>query len=399
MTTSIDIAIIGAGVVGSAIAYELSKKGSLEICLIDKNPHIPGENQSSRNSGVIHAGIYYPKDKGPLKVQFCVQGNALMYEFCSHHKISCRKTGKLVVATNTLEEEYLMDVLRIAVENSVPGVKLISHSQIKEIEPNVEGIMALYVPSSGIVDASTLVEKLAYLSEQQGVFLLPGTEVIDIKAKANSVVLTTKCGNNHETIEARLLINAAGLYSDVIAKLINPESPYEMAPIKGEAAKFYMTKRDNLLMHGMNVYPVPYGYLADGSRLEVPFSEFKTLFEQGKITKSVGVHLSPTFDANGNISSTVTVGPAYSSVKSKEDYTESRELSYYVSMVKSFFPHLLESDLELHQVGIRAQLKDKYDFVIEKDKKYPHCINLVGIDSPGLTSSLAIAEYVTKLIS
>jgi hypothetical protein len=183
--------------------------------------------------------------------------------------------------------------------------------------------------------------------------------------------------------------------------MINPESPFEIEPVKGEWAKFYSTKRKNIGMSGFNVYPVPSGYLPNGEKLNVPFKDFERLFKENKVTKSVGVHLSPTFDLQDNnyiIGNTFTIGPAYSKPENKEDYKYTRNEKYFLDMVLPFFPNLKLEDISLHQTGIRAKLKNHYDFIIERDNKYPHCINLIGIDSPGLTSCLAIAKYVKNLV-
>ncbi len=163
MNEEICITIVGAGVVGCAISYELSKICSGNIVVIEKNPQINGENQSSRNSGVIHAGIFYPKDISCLKAKLCVEGNKLIYDFCDKYKVLCKKTGKIVVATNELEIDYLNDVFRIANENGVENVEFLSENDIKKFEPNVFGIAGLYIPSSGIVEATQLVNKLYQL--------------------------------------------------------------------------------------------------------------------------------------------------------------------------------------------------------------------------------------------
>ena len=183
--------------------------------------------------------------------------------------------------------------------------------------------------------------------------------------------------------------------------MVNPGFNYTMDPVKGESAKFYSSRRGELLLNGMNIYPVPFGYYPDGERANIPFQEFNSLFKEGRLNKSVGVHITSTFDIDTgrySIGKTATIGPAYSKPANKEDYKSSRPEEYYHQMVHSFFPNLKVEDISLHQVGIRAKLKDHYDFIIERDKKYQNCINLVGIDSPGLTSSLAIAKYVAKML-
>jgi L-2-hydroxyglutarate oxidase LhgO len=403
MTDEVLITIIGAGAVGCAIANEISDAVNGDIIVIEKNSQVNGENQSSRNSGVIHAGIYYPKDTGPLKARLCVEGNRLLYEFCRANSVPFAKCGKLVVATDELEEEYLEDVRKIAEENEVPGIKVIDKGNIKKLEPNISGISALYVPTSGIIEATSFVNALYRRAESKGVIFLTSNTVTGIVpvGEQGSFELNISSLNNSEKFRTRILINSAGLFSDEIAKLVNPGSPYIIEPVKGESAKFYSLKREGINLSGLSIYPVPFGYLPNGERLRVPFGQFLKLFKENKVTKSVGVHISPSFDFSGGkytAGNTFIVGPAYSKPQNKEDYRPFRQLGYYLENVSSFFPGLKLNDLSMHQAGIRAKLKDNYDFIIEKDKKFPGCINLAGIDSPGLTSSLAIAKLVKNMV-
>ncbi|MBU4450771.1 MAG: NAD(P)/FAD-dependent oxidoreductase [Actinobacteria bacterium] len=401
MSEEIYITIIGGGVIGCAIAYEISKESKKNIVIIEKNNQIKGENQSSRNSGVIHAGIYYPKDIEPLKARLCVEGNSLIYEFCNKYNIPHKITGKLVVATNQLEEEYLEDTYRIAQENKVPGVKIIDCKEVKKLEPNVKALSALYVPTSGIIDSVSLTDKLYRIAESFGAMFLVGNKVVQIEPFRNDFQVTIKSNNGTEVFRTKILINSAGLYSDEVAKILNTGSPYEMNPIKGESAKFYRTKREEISINGLNIYPVPFGYLLDGQRLNVHFSQFQKLYREGKINQSVGVHLTPTLDITGSnysIGDTVTIGPAYSKPDGKEDYKPTRDEKYFLNMINPLFPYLKLEDISLHQTGVRAKLKDHNDFVIERDPKYQNCVNLIGIDSPGLTASLAIAKYIKQLL-
>ncbi len=403
MSEKVNITIIGAGVIGCAIAYCLSRDtGSLkDIVVVEKNKQINGENQSSRNSGVIHAGVYYPENVGPLKAKLCVEGNRMLYDFCAEYNIPHKKCGKLIVATDNLEEQYLEDVYKIAKKNRVPDLRHIGKKEIKRIEPNVEGTAALYVPTSGIIEATSLVSKLYSLSEEAGVMFLAGNKVISIEPVDGLFKVNIQSETDSEVFLTEIVINCAGLYSDDIAKMINPESPYRMDPVKGESARFYRSSSSNIEMNGLNVYPVPFGYQPDGSKLRVGLDEFKRLFKEGKVNRSVGVHLTPTFDIrNGKfvIGDTVTIGPAYSVPKDRDDYSSTRDPQYYHLMIKPFFPNIKLKDISLHQAGIRAKLSGYYDYVIERDPIYNNFINLIGIDSPGLTSSLAIAEYTLKMI-
>ena len=403
MSEKVDITIIGAGVIGCAVAYRIASEytGSKDIVVIERNSQINGENQSSRNSGVIHAGVYYPSDVGPLKAKLCVEGNRMLYEFCKSHNIPHKMCGKLLIANDTLEEEYLYDVHRIASENNVPDLEIIDQNDIAILEPNVYGVKALYVPTSGVIESTSLVNKLYELSEEKEVMFLVGNEVIKIIPHNSGFEVTIESANDKEVFQTETLINSAGLYADEIAMMVNPNCPYRMDPVKGESASFYKSARDDISMKGLNIYPVPFGYLPGGERLRVGFREFKKLFDKGKVIKSVGVHLTPTFELSGDeyvIGDTVTIGPAYSTPENREDYMATKEPAYYHSMINPFFPNIRLEEINLHQAGIRAKLAGHYDFVIERDPVHKNLINLIGMDSPGLTSSFAIADYIAKMI-
>ena len=188
-----------------------------------------------------------------------------------------------------------------------------------------------------------------------------------------------------------------------IAKLVNPDCPYEIEPVRGESSKFYKNKRNEILMKGMNVYPVPFGYYNDtGKQAIVTLNEYKSLLKKNILSKTVGAHLTPTFDyINGKylIGNTVTIGPIKSVGFGKEDCgSDLKSKEIYADKVNHFFPNLRKDDILLHQTGIMATVKEHPDFIIERDKKYPNCINLIGIDSPGLTASLSIAKHVRRLL-
>ena len=397
------ITIIGAGVVGCAAAWRLSKKYD-EIFVLDKNPRILSENQSSRNSGVIHAGIYYPQDESPLKAKLCVEGNRLLYDFCAEFDVPCRRTGKLVLAVHETELDYLDATLKIAGQNDVPGAQLISAEEARNMEPNVRCIQAAYLPTSGIVESTKFVQKLYRLASQQGAYFLPSKKVVDIRSAAGAFIITAQSGDDRtEVFESEMVINSAGIFADDIARMVNPASPWEVLPIRGEAAKFYKTRRPEIDHSGLNVYPTPHGIWPDGRKADVPFAEFKALYLEKKVVTTVGVHLTPTFDlvkGHYEIGRTVTIGPATKGDISREDLASGLfPPEHYHSLVHPFFPNLRLDDLELHQTGIQSKLKGYHDFVIEPDPLHPRFFNLLGIDSPGLTSSLAIARTVENLMA
>ena len=402
MSERIPITIIGGGVIGCAIAYEVSKISRKQIVLIERNDRITAENQSSRNSGVIHAGIYYPKDIEPLKARFCVEGNEMLYRFCEKFEVPHKKTGKIVVANNSVEEEYLGYVLDIAYDNGVRGIKEISGKEVRRIEPNVNAKSALYIPTSGIIEPTQLVRKLSVLAQSREVSFLTKRKVTGINSTKSLFEITIKSGETEEIFETSILINASGVYSNEVAGMVNSDNNNQIRFVRGESAKFYKTRRNDISMNGSNVYPVPYGFYQDGRKAEVSLEEFKILLKDKKIIKTVGTHLTPTFDFYNNnyeIGSLVTIGPIPTPVTERDDYSLNLHSEKdYLNKVKKIFPGLKLEDIILHQSGIQTKIKDEYDFIIERDLKYPTCINLIGIDSPGLTSSLAIARYVSDLI-
>ncbi len=385
LSTDIAVAIIGGGVIGCAVARELSHRYD-GIFLFEKNLGITkGENQSSRNSGVIHSGIYYDQETRPEKAILCVEGNRLLYEFCQRHRVPALKTGKLIVAT-TAEEDSILDLyLDRAGENGLSGVEKIAGALVKDLEPNVRAESALKVPSAGIVEPTSLVYRLHTLAQQGGTQFMVDTEVLDLHGEGDLIELTARYRDGAiDKIRARIVINAAGVDADRMARLLNKSSPYELDPVRGESYKFYAHKRQELNLTGMNIYPAPTSVLTPSGR------HF-----------TVGIHLTPTF-ANVSwpsaLGSTITVGPKLVPVENGHAGTGTwSPARVFVEQVRSFFPGLREEDLIWYQAGVQARLKNFADFVICADPQYPNFINLLGIDSPGLTASLAIAKRVAKI--
>ena len=386
MENEISIAIIGGGVVGCAAAWELSH-GYDNIFLFEKNPGITqGENQSSRNSGVIHSGIYYDQETRPLKAALCVEGNRLLYDFCRRYKVPALQTGKIIVATNTEEEDILELYLSRARENRVPGAKKISGKKVGELEPNVRARSALLVPTAGIVEPTALVYRLHTLASQRGAHFITGTEVTDINRDGDFSRFTIRYKDGQtDHVKAKIMINAAGTDADRVAKSFDPSSSYELDPIIGESYKFYGHKRNELFLQGMNVYPVPQSVMTPHGR------HF-----------TVGIHLTPTFGELSFppvIGSTVTVGPKLVPVKDRNARQDSIvDAQAFSEKVSPFFPGLKQKDLIWHQSALQARLKGHPDFVVGAFSESSNFINLLGIDSPGLTASLAIARRVKEIV-
>lgn len=391
------VCIIGAGVVGCAVAYVLSKTKKYEVIVLEKNIRIPGLNQSSHNAGVIHAGIYYSPSEEPLKAKMCVEGNRLLYAFCKKHKVPYLKFGKLIVATNKLEEEYVDHFYKIALKNRVPHLKKLDKKQIKKLEPNIHAISALYVPTSGVVNTDRLVIKLRQLSERGGTIFLTSSKVMGISTSNKLFQVLAHSHGKSKIFSCDIVINAAGLFSDEIAKMVNPKSSYQIIPTRGEFVSFKNTKDMRITR---NVYQAPYAYFKQtGEKANVSLKDYLKLIKSGIATRTVGVHLTPTVLENSSIGKVSLVGPLKTVGIKKDHYKgklKSNEL--YIQKIRHFFPQIHADDVTPYYTGIMAIEKSNRDFVIERDKKYPSFINLIGIESPGMTSCLAIAKYVKKLL-
>lgn len=361
MHASVDIVIIGAGVVGLAIAYELSRSSGKSIAVLEKNKTY-GQEISSRNSEVIHSGVYYPSDM--LKTSLCMEGNQLIYQFCSEHRVANKRLGKLIVAHSS-DDFSELEILYQNGKNNGVEVQYINKKQISILEPQINLQEALYLPATGIIDSHGLMQQLYYRGLANEVTYLFDSELMGIEYKKPGYLLKTK----REMIMADTVINAAGLRSDHVACLagIDPlQHGYAINPCKGE---YYRLKRRLPINH--LVYPLP---------------------AQGVL----GIHITP--DIQGNL----RLGPNAYYVNEIDYCMDERHKEEFLVSLKRFLPYLSSDDLMPDCTGIRPKLQGLgepvRDFVIreESDKGFPAFINLIGIESPGLTSSLAIARYVKK---
>jgi glycerol-3-phosphate dehydrogenase len=370
-----NILIIGGGVVGCAVARAVSRRWS-DVFLVEQMPKF-GMGASSRNSGVIHSGIYYPP--GSLKARLCVAGNRMLHEFCAAHNVPHRNCGKLVVAHDAKQEAELERLAENGRANGVEGLRIVDRAAVRAREPHIDAAVALEVPSTGIISAEDLIKTLARMATEQGASLLTRARVVRLEPRADSVAATIVEGDDgegaqpsEETIEARCVINCAGLYADEVAAMLGNRQ-HRIYPVRGEYCELVRAK--SYLINNL-VYPLPH---PDGL--------------------SLGVHLTRT------LWGTVLVGPTADYVAEKNDYERNRlPVEEFVRRAKSLLPELEAADLQLAYSGIRAKLVPPghsgiADFVIEREANVPHAIQLIGIESPGLTSSLAIADMVFALAS
>ena len=376
-------AVVGGGVVGCAVARELVEAGARDLFLLEAMPRV-GEVQSGRNSGVVHAGVYYAT--GSLKAELCVEGNALIHEFCRAHGVAVAPVGKLIVACDEGERAALEALHAQALANGVAGVRLLTRAQARALEPNVDVPAALHLPSTGIVDAAGLTQALARQAEAAGATVLTSFEVVDIQARGGAFEVTGRRGGREETFAADTLVNAAGLHCDTVARMVDPDVDAEVVALRGEYCRFNRRRRPDVWLNGLNVYPVP-----------------EWLDVLGAPARMVGVHLTPTFamarDGRVAVGDAVTVGPEFVRVSERDDYERGRKPpEFFLGRARRYFPSLELADLELDFAGIMVHLAGAKDFVIRRERRHAGCVHLLGIDSPGLTSSLAIARRVRALL-
>jgi glycerol-3-phosphate dehydrogenase len=376
----VNILIIGGGIVGCAIAAELSRQWQ-DVFVVERFPRV-GMATSTRNSGVVHSGIYY--SPGSLKARHCLPGNALTFAFCEEHHIPNRRTGKLVVAAKAREEAALEALYKRGQENGVEGLRLIGPAEIHEREPHIAGIAALHVPSTGIVSAEELVRAYARVAVEQGAHIVTRAQVMALEPTAKAIRVGIRVGEDlsapsvangrnasQESIEARCVVNAAGLYADHVAALIGNHS-WKIYPVRGEYCEVRGPRRS--LINGL-VYPLPH---ADGL--------------------SLGMHFTKT------IWDTVLIGPTARYVKDKDDYERDRfTVADFAEGARLLVPEITDGDLQLAYSGLRPKLvpPDQHgmaDFVIERDARVPQMIHLVGMESPGLTAAPSVARQVAEMV-
>jgi len=368
----VPVVIIGGGVVGCAVAHALSGRWP-DVFLLEQMPKL-GMMTSSRNSGVIHSGIYYAKNS--LKARHCLEGNRLTYEFCQAHGVPHRRTGKLIVAVHAHEEEKLLALKARGDMNGVEGIRVLDRAEIVKREPHVKGIAALETPSTGICSAEEMVRAYARMAMERGAHILTHARVQGLDATGETVRVTVEIGDSEtattETIEARCVVNAAGLFADEVAGLLGNNS-WKIYPVRGEYCEVRAPKA--ALINGL-VYPLPHPDLL-----------------------SLGVHFTKT------VWGSVLVGPSATYVEGKNNYERERlAVSDFAQSARELIPVIEESDLQLGYSGLRPKLvppgvKQQADFVIARDENVRQVIHLVGIESPGLTAAPSIARQIAELVA
>ena len=366
-----DVVVIGAGVVGLAIARRCAEMGRA-VVVVEQHDGF-GRETSSRNSEVIHAGLYYPPNS--LKAQLCVRGNALLYEACQKQGINYKPLGKIVVASCSDEEPYIEKLYKQGSLSGVQGLQMLTADQITQKQPGVFGTRGLWSPTTGIVDSHGLMKWL----EQQAIAL--GATVAYCcfvkgicKTNAGYEVTVRDTTGEPFALVAPVVINSAGLSSDTIAALAGIDidtAGYRLHPCKGEY--FSVSSRHRNRLNHL-VYPAP-------TRI------------------SLGVHAVVRLDGS------LKLGPNAYYVDSITDYSVNpAHQQEFFEQAHRYLPFIEYNDLTPDMSGIRPKLQSGteafHDFVIcqETARGLPGFINLIGMESPALTSCLAIAEYVGNLL-
>ena len=363
-----NITIIGAGVVGLAISAKLSERFS-DVFVLDKHEKF-GQETSSRNSEVIHSGIYYPTNS--LKASLCVEGNKMLYDYCFKNDINHKKCGKLVVATNPHEEEVLLKVFNQSRINGVLDGIVLSGAEALKLEPHIFCTAAIFFPSTGIVDSHGLMKQLESEAKVNQATFAYNTEVVGIEKLAKGYRILVKENDGTYSFTTNILINAAGLGSDSIAKMSATFEPsYRLYFWKGEY--FAVGNQKNKMINHL-IYPVPHENITG-------------LGVHATLDLNHGMRLGPdsTYCGNNII-----------------DYSVDKEKrTGFYEAARKYLPFLEAEDLHPDQAGIRPKLQKPgdavRDFIIKDESKkgMPDFINLIGIESPGLTSCLSIAKMVS----
>ena len=390
-------AVVGGGIIGTAVARRLlAERPDAEVTVLEKEDRLAA-HQTGRNSGVVHAGLYY--EPGSLKATLCRRGVALLKEFCAEHGLPYDEVGKVLVALDGAEEQRLGAIAERARANGVPGVRVIDRAELRELEPHVTGIAALHSPTTAIVDYVSVTERLAADARAAGATVRTGFEVAAFRSADGEVVVA---GTSGEEVVADRVVLCAGLQVDRLARLAGDDDAPRIVPFRGEY--YALTPEKRALVNGL-VYPVP--------DPRYPF---------------LGVHLTPRFDGE------VLVGPNAVLALAREGYrwrdVSPAELAAiarfpgfrrfarqhwrtglaemrgslskkaYTAAARRYVPELTADDMVPAAAGIRAQALESDGSLVDDFRitRRGAVVAVRNAPSPAATSSLAIAEHLVGVL-
>lgn len=391
MSKLFDVAIIGGGIIGTAVGMSLQKDKNLSVILIEaENKFAP--HQTGNNSGVIHSGLYYKP--GSLKAKNCIEGRELMYRFCEDNNIQFSRCGKIVIAVNNNEVAALHELEKRGWENGLKGLKRISKEEIKEYEPYAEGILGLFVPETGIVDYTSVTEKYVELIKLHGGTVQTSTKFLNLVKQNGEMIMETNKGE----IKTRVLVNCAGLQSDRVAQICGVKPNLQIIPFRGEY--FSLVKEKEYLVRNL-IYPVPdpkfpflgvhftrmiKGGIEAGPNAVLSFKregykkydfslpDTLQMFTYGGFWKMASKHYKMGF----------------------KEFYRSFNKSQFVSGLQNLVPAIQGSDIYPGGAGVRAQALEPDgklvdDFRIIETENMVHVLNA---PSPAATASISIGKTI-----
>ena len=363
----IEAVVIGAGVIGLACARTLASRG-IETLILEQHDDF-GQETSSRNSEVIHAGLYYPSDT--LKASLCVEGNRKLYDYCSTRGISYKRCGKLIVATQEAQIAHLRKLQEQAIHNGVSDTRMLDRHEAQVLEPALHCVAALHSPSTGIIDSHAVMLSLLGEAEAHGAVFSPHSTVQAIEARKGAIRLEVTSGGTEMLLEAALVINATGLSAVALAHTTRGYPPSLIPSAYLAKGNYYALAGRSPFSH--LVYPVP---------------------EEG----GLGVHL--TLDLGGQ----ARFGPDVEWVDQVDYSVDPRRADRFYAEVRKYWPALPDDSLMPAYSGIRPKISGPglpaADFLIQGPESHgiAGLVNLFGIESPGLTACLPIAEHASRLL-
>lgn len=390
-----DIVVIGGGIVGLATAYQLKKaKPELSITLVEKENTL-AKHQTGNNSGVIHSGIYYKP--GSLKATNCINGYHLLLDFVKEHNVAYNLCGKVIVATSKSEIPALENIYQRGIQNGLSAIRKIGVDELKTYEPHVNGVEAIHVPYTGIIDYTEVSNKLGELFKSAGGEIISNSKVSAIRKTANGAVVVSE----KKEIETKLVVNCAGLYSDKIARMTGTDINVKIIPFRGE---YYELRPEKHYLVKTLIYPVPdpnfpflgvhFTNMVHGGVEAGPNAVFAFKREGYKMTD---ISIAETSEA--------LAWPGFQKVMAK--YWKTGLGEYYRSFSKAAFtkalqklvPEIREEDLVPGGAGVRAQACDRTGGLLDDFSIFENdiAINVLNAPSPAATSSLSIGKTVSEL--